>query len=162
MKDIIVSKQKQVSDLSTLMTNCKSFVVFEYRGLTARTMTSLRSKNTADGSKTVIVKNNILRRAAIELKISEFEKISGPNAIIVGLEDELSVFKNIVDITKEYNFVIIKGGYFEKKYIDAEQVIALAQIPSRNGLYSMLLSCLESPIKNFMYGLKAVADTKTK
>jgi large subunit ribosomal protein L10 len=160
MKDIIVAKQKQVADLSILMKDCKSFVIFEYRGLTASTMTTLRKKNFDSGSKTIVLKNNILRRAAIDNKITEFEKISGPNAIAIGLKDELSVFKNIVDITKEFNFVKIKGGYFENKFISEQEVIALANIPSRDGLYSMLLSCLESPIKKFMYGLKAIADNK--
>ena len=47
-----------------------------------------------------------------------------------------------------------------KETILPEQLATIANVPSRNGLYSMLLSCLQGPIRNFLYGLKSVGEKK--
>ena len=44
--------------------------------------------------------------------------------------------------------------------VTPEQLAQIANIPSRAGLYSMLLSCLQGPIRNFLYGLKSVGEKK--
>lgn len=42
-----------------------------------------------------------------------------------------------------------------------EQITALAKLPNREGLLSMLLSVLQAPVRNVAYAVKAVAE-KTK
>ena len=44
--------------------------------------------------------------------------------------------------------------------IEASQLAELASIPSKEGLFSMLLSCLQGSIRNLAYGLKAVSEHK--
>ena len=39
-----------------------------------------------------------------------------------------------------------------------EQVNELAKLPSKEGMLSMLLGCLQAPIRNFACAVKAVAD----
>lgn len=161
VKDIILKKQQQVKEISELINKSKSFILFEYQGLTAAEITALRKEIFAKGSQMKVLKNNIIDRAFKESKIAEFETMmTGPNALLFALEDEMSIFKSLYEVSKQHDFIKIKGGYFNSKFVSADEVKAIAAIPNREVLYSMLLSCLTSPIRKVLYALKAVAETK--
>ena len=65
-------------------------------------------------------------------------------------------FKVVYDAMKNNKAVKYKFGYLENKIITNEQLPTIAAIPNRDGLYSMVLSCLLAPIKKLLYGLKAI------
>lgn len=161
MKDIILKKENQVKEISELVNKSKSFILFEYQGLNASDITSLRKSLYSQGSKMKVLKNNIIDRAFKSCSINDFENmLAGPNAILFALEDELSIFKALDEVAKEHDFIKIKGGYFNNKYVSPAEIKALAAIPGREGLYSMLLSCLTAPIRKVLYAFKAVSETK--
>lgn len=160
MRKIIKIKENLVSEISKEISSAKSFIIFEYSGLTAEEMTVLRKKLLANKAKVKILKNNILNRALAKSNIKDFGDLVGPNAIAIGNEDEIAPLKEVFELTKENTFIKIKGSYLENQFLDAEKTKAVASLPSREGMYSMFLSCLTSPIRGFLYALKAVADTK--
>lgn len=161
MKAIIVKKEQEVKELSQLINSSKSFVLFEYQGINAPDVTALRKSLYKDGSKMQIIKNNIINRAFVASSISGFDaNLTGPNAIIFGITDELGIFKLISDVAKTHEFIKIKGGCFNGKFVSSADISALAAIPNREGLYSMLLSCLTAPIRKVLYAFNAVADSK--
>ncbi len=161
MKPIIVEKQTHIKEISKWIDESKSFVIFEYHGLTATEMAGLRNALHSSNSKLFVLKNNITKRALNKSSIKDFDKLlKGPNAIAFAKDDEIAAIKAVAEIAKNHDFVTIKGGYLEKKFIDADKVKELSSIPGRDGLYSMLLSCFTAPIRNFLYGVKAVAEQK--
>ena len=163
MKAIIAKKEAKIKEISDFLKTAKSFVVFEYQGLNAATITEVRKGLKKDNSKLFVLKNNILGRSLKDANIQGFDDLlTGPNAIAMAFEDEISIFKKIADIKKEYSFVKIKGGYINGSYIDEAQVKELSSIPNREGLYGMVLSCLTSPIRSFLYAIKAVSETKSE
>lgn len=163
MKAIIAQKEAKVKMISESFSNAKSFIIFEYQGLDAATITEFRKNTKKDNSKLYVLKNNILSRAlkASNINVND-ELLTGPNAIIMAFEDEISIFKKIIDIQKENKFIKIKSGFINGSLIDEAQVKALANIPNRESLYGMLLSCLTSPIRSFLYAAKAVAENKSE
>lgn len=160
MKKIIKLKEDWVSELSTQIDQSKSFIIFEYSGLTAQEITTLRKKLLESKASLKIVKNNILNRALQKSNIKDFNELVGPNAIALGNEDEIAPLREIFNISKDNDFIKIKGSYLENNFLDVEKTKAIATLPNREGMYSMLLSCLTSPIRSVMYALKAVADQK--
>lgn len=161
MKAIIAKKEAKIKEISEFLKTAKSFVVFEYQGLDAGTITEVRKNMKKQNSKLFVLKNNILGRSLKSANIEGFDNLLvGPNAIAMAFEDEISVFKMIADIKKEFKFIKIKGGYINGSFLDEEQVKQLSSIPGREGLYGMLLSCLTSPIRSFLYAIKAVSETK--
>ena len=44
--------------------------------------------------------------------------------------------------------------------VSLEEIHAVAKLPDREGMLSMLLSVLQAPVRNFAYAVKAVADSK--
>ena len=162
MKAIIAKKQEETNKIVEEIKRSKSFVLFEYQGLSASSITNLRKDLTKNDSKMYVLKNNILSRAFKAENVEDFNNLLiGPNAIAFGFGDEISIFKSIVELTKKFDFVKIKGGYFDGNFVDVNAIKSIASIPSREGLYSMLLSCFTSPIRSVLYALKAVSETKS-
>ena len=143
-----------------LIKSSKSFIIFEYSGLDAHTITKLRKDLFKANAKLLVLKNNILRRALEKANIKEFGDLVGPNAIAWGTEDELAPLKEVFNLTKDNDFIKIKGSYVEGSFLDEEKTKSIASLPNREGLYSMLLSCLTGPIRGVLYALKAVSETK--
>lgn len=160
MKKIIKLKESLVEQLSKQIDESKSFIIFEYSGLTAHEITVLRKKLLESKASLKIIKNNILNRALVKSKIKDFGDLVGPNAIAIGTEDEIAPLREIFNVSKENDFIKIKGSYLENNFLDEAATKSLASLPNREGMYSMILSCLTGPIRGVLYALKAVADTK--
>ena len=160
MKPIIEKKQQEANYLAEELKTAKSFLVFEYLGLSAKKITELRNKLHKSNAKMYVSKNNIFNRALASANISEIKDITGPNAIIISKGDEIAPFKEIHEIMKDHKFIVFKGGIAESNFISSDKLSQIASIPGREGLYSMLLSCLQGSIRNFLYGLKAIESQK--
>jgi len=84
--------------------------------------------------------------------------LTGPTAIAFSTTDAVAPAKILNDFAKKNDALKLKGGVVEGRVIDAEQLKALAELPSRDGLLSMLLSVLQAPMRNFALAVKAVAE----
>lgn len=157
----IKAKEAQVQNIKEDLEKASSFIIFEYSGLSAKDITALRSELHKNNGKMYVLKNNILKRALSNANIEGFDYcLTGPNAIAISFGDEIAPFKSVNNVAKEFSVVKLKAGYIENTLADASKIQQLANIPSRNGLYSMFLSCLQSPIRNLMYAFKAVSEKK--
>jgi large subunit ribosomal protein L10 len=86
------------------------------------------------------------------------EVLTGPTAIAFSGEDAVAPAKILNDFAKKNDALELKGGVVEGKVVSASEIKALAELPSREGLLSMLLSVLQAPVRNFALAVKAVAD----
>ena len=86
------------------------------------------------------------------------EVFTGPTAVAFSNEDVVAPAKIIDEFSKEAKALEIKGGIIEGKVSTLEEVTALAKLPSREGLLSMLLSVLQAPVRNVAYAINAVAE----
>ena len=84
----------------------------------------------------------------------------GPSAVAFSNEDVVAPAKVINDFAKDAEALEIKGGAIEGAVSSKEEIVALASLPSREGLLSMLLSVLQAPVRNVALAVKAVADNK--
>ena len=66
----------------------------------------------------------------------------------------------IRDSAKTADALEIKGGAIEGVVSSKEEIQALATLPNREGMLSMLLSVLQAPVRNVAYAVKAVAENK--
>jgi large subunit ribosomal protein L10 len=101
----------------------------------------------------------LTRRAAEKVNMSELnEHLTGPTAIAFSYDDVVAPAKILHNFAKENKALEIKGGMVEGKAVTLDEIKALAELPSREGLLSMLLSVLQAPIRNFALAVKAVAE----
>ncbi|MFC4601543.1 50S ribosomal protein L10 [Cohnella hongkongensis] len=155
---IIAAKQQEVDTIAAKLRESSSTVVADYRGLNVAQVTQLRKQLREAGVEFQVLKNSLVSRAAAAVDLSELDSIlTGPTAVAFSA-DAVAPAKVLSDFAKKNEALKIKGGVVEGRYVDAAQVKALADLPSREGLLSMLLSVLQAPVRNFALAVKAVSD----
>ncbi|KQO12122.1 50S ribosomal protein L10 [Paenibacillus sp. Leaf72] len=158
---IIQEKQQAVEVITAKLRDSSSTVVADYRGLNVAQVTELRKQLREAGIEFQVLKNSLVRRATEAAGLSELNEIlTGPTAIAFGNEDAVAPAKILNDFAKKNDALKLKGGVVEGKIVDMDQIKALAELPSRDGLLSMLLSVLQAPVRNFALAVKAVGEQK--
>ena len=158
---IIAKKAQQVSEVAEQFKNATSVVVVDYLGITVEQATNLRSELRKAGVQFAVVKNSILSRAAKEAGLEGMDDVfKGPSAVAFSNEDVVAPAKILADFAKKVEALEIKAGVIEGKVSSKEEIEALAKLPNREGLLSMLLSVLQAPVRNTALAFKAVADQK--
>lgn len=153
----IAAKAEQVDIYAQKFADAASVVVADSRGLTVEQDTQLRRQLRESGIEFKVVKNSILRRAAEKAGIEGIE-FSGPSAVAFSNEDVVAPAKILSDFAKTAEALEIKSGIIEGKVSSQADIAAIAALPSREGLLSMLLSVLQAPVRNVALAVKAVAD----
>lgn len=140
----------------------KDFIVFDYRGVTVKDLTEVRSKIRKEGGKLKVIKNTLLKRYLKE-EGHDFDDsfYSGMNALASVGETFTTIGKIIYDVEKEGK-VSIRAGLYEQKEVDADFVRTIAKIPSRTDLYSHLVGGLQGVVSNFVYVLTSIAEQKNQ
>lgn len=157
----IAKKAELVDAVAEKMKAAVSIVVVDSRGLTVEQDTVLRRNLRESAVEFKVIKNSILRRAAEEAGLEGFDDIfTGPSAVAFSNEDVVAPAKIINDFAKDAEALEIKGGAIEGAVSTKEEIQALAALPNREGLLSMLLSVLQAPVRNVAYAVKAVAESK--
>lgn len=157
-----LEKKKQiVEEIVGKLQNSASTVIVDYRGLTVAEVTELRKQLREAGVEFKVYKNTLMRRAAEKAGLTDLnEALVGPSAVAFSTEDVIAPAKILNNFAKEHENLEIKIGVIEGKVASREEVKAIAELPSREGLLSMLLSVLQAPIRNFALAVKAVSDQK--
>lgn len=161
MGSAIELKKQIVAEIADKFRASKSTVVVDYRGLNVAEITELRKRLREAGVEFKVYKNTLTRRALAEVGLEGLNDVfTGPNAIAFSNEDVVAPAKILSEFAKEHEALEIKAGVIEGNIATIEEIKALAKLPSREGLLSMLLSVLQAPIRNFALVTKAVADKK--
>ena len=162
MSEAIIAKKAQlVTEVAEQFKNASSVVVVDYLGITVEEATNLRAELRKAGVQFAVVKNSILTRAAKEAGLEGMDDIfKGPSAVAFSNDDVVAPAKILADFAKKVEALEIKAGVVEGKVYSKEEIEALAKLPSREGLLSMLLSVLQAPVRNTALAIKAVADQK--
>lgn len=161
MSSILDQKKHIVGEISDKLKNSVSTIVVDYRGLDVSEVTELRKQLREAGIEFKVYKNTMVRRAAEEAGLEGLnEFLTGPNAIAFSSEEVVAPAKILNSFAKEHEALEIKTGVIEGTITSVEDVKAIAELPNREGLLSMLLSVLQAPMRNFAMATKAVADQK--
>ncbi|WP_079504278.1 50S ribosomal protein L10 [Mesobacillus jeotgali] len=161
MSKVIEAKKQIVDEIAGKLKESKSTIVVDYRGLTVSEVTELRKELREAGVEFKVYKNSMTRRAAEAAELADLNtSLTGPNAIAFSTEDVVAPAKILNEFAKKHEALEIKAGVVEGNIVTVEEIKALADLPSREGLLSMLLSVLQAPIRNLALAAKAVADQK--
>lgn len=155
----IAKKETLVQAAAEKFESAASVVIVDYRGLTVEEVTNLRKQLRDAGVEMKVIKNSILSRAAKKVGLDGLDEVfTGPTAVAFSNDDVVAPAKIIDEFAKGAKALEIKGGVIEGKVSSVEQITALAKLPNREGLLSMLLSVLQAPVRNVAYAVKAVAE----
>ncbi|AAU21751.2 50S ribosomal protein L10 [Bacillus sp. GM2] len=161
MSSAIETKKVVVEEITSKLKESKSTIIVDYRGLNVAEVTELRKQLREANVEFKVYKNTMTRRAVEQAELDGLNDfLTGPNAIAFSTEDVVAPAKVLNEFAKKHEALEIKAGVIEGKVSTVEEVKALAELPSREGLLSMLLSVLQAPVRNLALATKAVAEQK--
>ena len=144
-------KVAAVDELAEKLQKGQGIILTDYRGLTVKDMTELRSELRKVGVEFKVVKNTLTLLAAQKVEIEGLEPVlEGPTAIAIGYDDPVVAAKTISEFAKKNDKLQVKAGILTGKVIDAEGVKALADLPSREQLLAQVLRGMQGPISGFV------------
>ncbi len=158
----LLKKQELVASYREKLEKSQGFVVFfNFQGIDALPFSELRAKVRATKGEIVVGRNTLLYRAFEQTPLVDHRDLFvGPSAALFAYEDVVSTTKTLVEFLKEafdkdYKEKI-KGGLLNNKFVTPEDVIALAELPSREELIAKLIGVLMAPVTQLAMTLKAV------
>ena len=155
-------KQTVVTDVAAQVARSQTLALAEYRGLTVEHLNGLRRQARAGGVYLHVVKNTLARRAVAGTPF-EVAAASMVGPLIYGFsQDAVAAAKVLADFAKTNDKLVLKGGAYAGKALDAEGVKALASIPSKEVLLAQLLGLMQSPISRLARVLSALAEQRAE
>jgi large subunit ribosomal protein L10 len=151
-------KAAVVTDVGRQAARSQTLALAEYRGLTVEHLNKLRRDARDKGVYLHVLKNSLARRA---VSGTPFEVAQGAmvGPLIYGFsEDAVAAAKVVADFAKGNDKLVVKGGAYAGKMLDADGVKALAAIPSREVLIAQIAGLLKSPIQRLAMVMAAVAE----
>lgn len=154
-------KVATVAEITAKFKAADGAILTEYRGMSVGAMADLRKQLRALGTEWKVYKNTFARRAAADAGLGALaDQLTGPTAVAFVSGDVAAVAKLLRDASKTNPLLVVKGGVMEGKVLSAQEVDAVASLPTREAMLSMFAGLLLALPRNFAYGLKALIDTK--
>ncbi len=145
-------KKKIINDLKEKIEKQKIFFFVDLKGLKVKDLSDLKKRLKKVDSQLKVSKKTLLNLAIKEKKIEvNVKKIGGEIATIFGFKDEILPAKTAYQFSLENKNLKILGGYFDGKFRQAEEMVTLAQLPTKDEILGRLLGSISAPISNFVY-----------
>jgi large subunit ribosomal protein L10 len=130
----------------------------DYRGMTVTQSADLRTRLREADAKFSVVKNTLTERAADRVGAEGLKDfLSGPTAMTFVRGDAAAAAKALRDFRRSANGIPeFKGGWMNGAQLTAEEVDAIAQLPSRDVLYGRLVGMVASPLTGLATALNGL------
>jgi len=141
-------KAQIVSSLADDLSRSTIIIATNYQGLLAKQMAELRNALAKAGVEYHVVKNTLVFRAADQAGKPQLRDIiEGPVALAFGYDDVVNTAKALNQYIKSAALSLqIIGGLLEDRVLLSEEVVSLANLPTREVLISKLIGQLQAPI----------------
>ena len=148
-----------VDQLQVRLNDASFMFVTDYTGLKVDQFSELRNRLWNAGATCSVVKNTFLKRAAASAGLPELGELKGQSAIIVGNRDVAAAAKVLKTFSAEFKKPSLKIGIVDKAVVSAEQIGAIADLPSRDVLLGTLLGVLNAPASKLVRVLNEPASS---
>ncbi len=140
-------KTESINRIKEYLGNAGSVFVTDYTGLNVEEITRLR-KNLRDSSvKYLVAKNTLMCIAAKDTKFAGItDYLQGQTALALGADDPAVAAKILYDSYKAIQKPEIRAFILDDQIFSGEEITRLAELPSKEVLYSMIVAAVESPM----------------
>jgi large subunit ribosomal protein L10 len=153
-------KAAAIEELTDKMARAQLAVITDYRGLTVRTLATLRRQLRQLDVDYTIAKNTLLRIAARNRGIEGSETLlEGPTAIAFCYQDIVGPSKAIADFARTSRILSVRGGLLDGKLIGPDEVNRLATMPPVEQLRAEVVGAIGGPLASMVGVLNGVLQT---
>jgi len=163
MGDPNTDKAAIVAEVREKLDASDGALLTEYRGMDVPALAALRKELRAAGGEYKIYKNTLVRIAAREQDLDLDDLLTGPTAVAFvnakedgSAGDAAAVAKALKEFAKSNENLVLKGGVLDGAVLSADDIKALAELPSRDVLLAQIAGLLQAPLAEFVGLLDAV------
>lgn len=152
-----------IDEIKGKLEGAQSAVIIDYLGTTVDEANEMRKMLREEDVDYTVYKNTLMRRA---LEGTEFEELTqvleGPSALAISKTDATAPARVLNKAIKKMDKMAFKGGIVEGSYYDAEALLTIASIPSRDDLIAKFLGSIQAPISKAVRTFAAIRDAKAE
>jgi large subunit ribosomal protein L10 len=167
------NKKQFVDSFKKRLEESRSCILTNYQGMAVNDITELRSKLRKSECAMKVVKNRLVRRAIKDIKNEVYDELDsflkGPTAVLLAGKDPSAAVKIFKEYADKNEFMEFKAGVINDNMVTDEQLMRLADLPSREVMLGKTVNVINAPIqgfysalsgiiKNFVYALNAVKE----
>lgn len=154
--------QKKIKALAELIEKIKQashFVLVNFEKTSHQKLEELRKslnklKNNASFK---VIKNSLFKIAAARIKkeeLAEDQVLKGPSALLTLPKDWNSALSAFYQFAKKEGVLTFKIGIIDNQIYQKQELIKLAELPSKEALIAKLAFVLKSPARKTVYAMK--------
>ena len=167
-------KEQVIKELKDGFAKAKAIVFTDYRGLTVAELSDLRSLLREGHFEYKVVKNTLARIASEGTSVSVAkDSFKGPVGIAIGYDDPVLAVKKVLEYAKKNDKLKINVGLVEGSLCAAGDLKAVADLPPKQILLSIMAGVFQAPLTKmacllnatlgrFEYALEALKNKKDK
>lgn len=149
-------KVETIAEFKKAVEDSAIAIATQYKGITVAEVTELRAKLRAENVRFKVYKNTLVKRALDELELSDAAvHIEGPTAWAF-CEDPVTPARILMEFSKNVKVISMQGGILDGNIIGAEQLSALASLPSKDQLLAQVVGTIAMPLRNLVGVLNAL------
>jgi large subunit ribosomal protein L10 len=165
-------KGQVIEELRERFSEAKAVIITDYKGMTVAELSELRRLLRGGGVDYRVVKNTLARVASQDTPIAVAkDAFKGPVAVALGYKDPVTTAKKVIEFSKKNEKLKLSAGVIEGKLYAANEVRAIADLPPREVLLSMIAGAFQAPasklaaalsatVSSFAYALTALRNKK--
>jgi large subunit ribosomal protein L10 len=150
-------KQQVVDEVTALLGDSKLTVVAAYQGTTVKALQQLRRDAKSDQTAVKVIKNRLVIKAIEKtesLKDVDTSALKGQLLYAFSSEDEVAPAKVLATFAKTNPTLQFVGAISaDGTFMSAEEVSALATLPSKTQLIAGIINTLNGPVNGVLSGL---------
>jgi large subunit ribosomal protein L10 len=152
------NKQQIVEELKGLLGEAEMALVLDYKGLTIKEMSDLRTRLQAANGVCKVTKNTLMRRAIDgDSAWSDLESLlTGTNAFVLVKGDVGGAVKAVQSFQKDTKKSETKGGLFEGKLLSQNDIKAIGDLPSKEALIAQIAGAINAVATKVAVGINEV------
>ena len=156
-------KQAIVAEVHETAQDALSAVMADYRGVTVDAMTKLRQSARESGVQVRVIRNTLAKRAfeGTDLECMN-EVLTGPCIVAFAMEDPGASARLFKDFAKEQEAFEIKALSVGGKLLPAEQIDALAKLPTRDEALALLMAVMQAPVTKLVRTMNDIPGRVTR
>jgi len=144
-------KEKDLQELTDKLKEAKSVVFSDYRGTTVKDIDAFRRALAKENVFSKVYKMTLVRRALAANGIDAGElDYKTPVILSLSVDEETAPARLIKNAGKDIKTISILSGLLDKSVYSREQVLALADLPSKDQLRGMLVGTINAPVSGFV------------
>ena len=156
-------KQAIVAEVNETAQAALSAVMADYRGVSVDAMTKLRRSARESGVQVRVIRNTLAKRAFEGTDVECMnEALTGPCVMAFALEDPGASARLFKDFAKEQEAFEIKALSVGGKLLPAEQIDALAKLPTRDEALALLMAVMQAPVTKLVRTMNDIPGRVTR